>query len=338
MSWYSEKEKAQELVLSTRVRLARNLEDFPFPSRMSEAESLTVLNKVKDAILSRTRDFTFYEMKDLSELEKQCLLEEHLISRELCVGGLHRGVLLNKDRTVSIMINEEDHIRLQCILPGSKMNEAWDIADKMDTLLGESLTYAFHESIGYLTACPTNVGTGMRVSAMVHLPSLTKTGNFHQLLNSIGKLGMTVRGLFGEGTEVLGNIYQISNQRTLGMSEEELLERFSSIMKQLVEKEQDISEKILESGDLSTFDRIHRAWGILTNARLLSSKEFMNLWSDVSWGKFLGILSDGPQNLTELLVLTQSATLSREEGKFLSPSHRDKRRAELVRAYLKGEH
>lgn len=338
MSWYEKIGAEQDTVVSTRVRLARNLAGIPFPSHMNEEQSLEVLSLVSGAILDRVPDFTLYKMEELSDLEKNILLEEHLISPELLRGSLHRGVLINGDRTVSIMINEEDHIRLQCILPGLDIDAAWDTADKMDTLLGESLTFAFHEKAGYLTSCPTNVGTGMRASAMVHLPALTLTGNLSNLLNAVGKLGMTVRGLYGEGSEACGNFYQISNQRTLGMTEEELLSRFTSVIRELCTKERDVREKLRESGNLSLEDRIGRAWGILTNARMLSGKEFMNLYSDVSLGKNLGILPDVPEHLTSLLVFTQPANLCKKEGKILPPERRDALRADFLRQFLKGEH
>lgn len=335
MSWYDKVGKDDDVVVSTRIRLARNLDKVPFPSRMSREESEKVLNEVSAAILERNPDFTLYKMDDLSDLEKRALIEEHLISQELCDKRLHRGVLINSDRTVSIMINEEDHVRLQCILPGFAPEEAWDTADKMDSLLGESLTYAFHEKMGYLTACPTNLGTGMRASAMVHLPALTLTGSLNNLLNSVGKLGMTIRGLYGEGTEAQGNFYQISNQRTLGMTEEELLQRFTSVITQIMERERAVRQKMAEGENLAIADRVYRAYGILTNARSLSGKEFMNLYSDVRLGKNMGIIKEGPVHTSPLLVSTQVATLCKDAGAVLPVDKRDQKRAEIVRDYFK---
>jgi protein arginine kinase len=337
MSWYNKPGKDDHTVISTRIRLSRNLDKIPFPSRMSAEQSENVLKTVSDAILERNRDFTLYRMDDLSDVEKRALLEEHLISRELLDTRLHRGVLINSDRTVSIMINEEDHIRLQCILPGFDPDEAFSIADKIDTLLGESVTYAFHEKLGYLASCPTNVGTGMRASAMIHLPALTLTGNLNNLLNSVGKLGMTIRGLYGEGTEAQGNLYQISNQRTLGMTEEELLHRFTSIITQLMDKEAEVRQKLRDSNDMVLADRVNRAWGILTNARLLSGKEFMNLYSDVCLGQSMGLLPKGSKHMTGLLVDTQPANLIKRAGSSLSATERDVMRAQIVRNYLKGD-
>ena len=336
MSWYHANGEDRSVVVSTRIRLARNLDKVPFPSRMSREASEEVLQKVASAVLDRQSGFTLYKMAELSDIEKRALVEAHLISAELLEPSLARGVLLNEDRTVSIMINEEDHVRLQVILPGFQPEAAWETADKMDTLLGESLTFAFHEKMGYLASCPTNVGTGMRASAMIHLPALTLTGSLGNLLNSVGKLGMTVRGLYGEGTEAQGNFYQISNQRTLGMTEEELLSRFTSVIRQLMEKEQAVRGRIAESGDAAVRDRVSRAYGLLQNAYILSGKEFMNLYSDVRLGQDLGFLPKASAHQDELLVTTQPASLCREEKAMLPAARRDILRAERVRDLLKG--
>lgn len=336
MSWYQGSGEKRDVVVSTRIRLARNLDKIPFPSRMSKEESDKVLNEVASAVLDRQTGFTLYKMEDLSDMEKRALLEEHLISAELLDPTVTRGVLLNEDRTVSIMINEEDHVRLQVILPGFQPEEAWKIADGMDTLLGETLTFAFHEKMGYLAACPTNVGTGMRASAMIHLPALTLTGSLGNLLNSAGKLGMTIRGLYGEGTEAQGNFYQISNQRTLGMTEEELLTKFSSVIRQLMEKEEAVRSRIAESGDAAVRDRVCRAYGILQNAYVLSGKEFMNLYSDVRLGQSMGFLPAAKEDQDALLVNTQIASLCKKEGKLIPANERDVKRARVVRERLKG--
>ena len=336
MSWYQGTNAAPGVVVSTRIRLARNLKNIPFPSRMSKEESETVLKEVAAAVLDRQAGFTLYKTDDLSDMEKRALLEEHLISAELLDPSISRGVLINEDRSIAIMINEEDHVRLQVILPGFCPEEAWDAANRMDSLLGESLTFAFHEKMGYLTACPTNTGTGMRASAMMHLPALALTGSLGNLLNSVGKLGMSVRGLYGEGTEAQGNFYQISNQRTLGMTEEELLSRFASVIRELTEKETAIRGRIAESGDAAVRDRVSRAYGILKNAYLLSGKEFMNLYSDVRLGQSLGFLPEAAPDQDALLVTTQPASLCKEEGKLLSAAARDQKRAAAVRKGLKG--
>lgn len=330
MIWYKEKND-NDIIVSTRVRLARNLDKYPFPNRLSDDGCQKVLDEVKNAVLTSgstlAKSCKFKAMKELTPDEKQALSEKHLISIEMANGD-RGGVLVSEDENMSIMLLEEDHIRLQIILGGFRLKEAWELADKVDNVIDENINYAFSEEFGYLTACPTNTGTGMRASVMMHLPALTMTNNMNKIISSASALGLTVRGLYGEGSKAYGNLYQVSNQVTLGISEEEIIESLENIVGQIEKHEQDAREKLKESEELA--DKLWRAYGTLKFARIVSSTEAKALISQVILGKNMGIIDiEEKTPLISLMVETEPALIM--NGEKLSPAERDKKRGEHLR-------
>ncbi|QEK11131.1 protein arginine kinase [Crassaminicella thermophila] len=329
-----------DIVISSRIRLARNLEDFPFPVALTKSRSKEVLKTVSNALLEGNsvlrNDFDSITLEEVPQLERQVLVEKHLISPNLAANFEKSGVLLNKDESISIMINEEDHIRIQCLLPGFQLDEAWDTADKIDDVLEEELKYAFDEKLGYLTSCPTNVGTGIRASVMMHLPALHMTGYINRILQAANQIGLAVRGIYGEGTEFMGNLFQISNQLTLGRSEKDIIDNLKDITRQIIQKERDARSTLLSNNRAQLEDKIYRSFGILCNARILTSQECMKLLSEVRVGIDLGILKDvSIDNINEIMIMTQPGYLQKIAQKQLSSNERDIRRATLVREKIR---
>lgn len=331
MIWY--KESNDDIVVSTRIRLARNLEKYPFPALLKSEDKRNVSKEIEAAILNSNStlagDFNTINMSDISENERTALAEKHLISPAMA-DNAYGSVMINKDENMSIMLMEEDHIRLQIIMGGSKLKETWELADKVDNVIEENADYAFSEELGYLTACPTNTGTGMRASVMMHLPALTYTNSINKIISSASALGLTVRGLYGEGSRAYGNLYQISNQVTLGISEKEIIDMLENITSQICRHELDAREKLKKSSE--TEDKLWRSYGILKYARSVSSGEAKSLISDVILGENMGIIDNKEKSLMWLMVETEPALIS--EGKNLSPEDRDKKRAELLREYI----
>ncbi|SHF07892.1 protein arginine kinase [Thermoanaerobacter uzonensis DSM 18761] len=324
----------KDVVLSSRIRLARNIKDIPFPTVMTEEQGRKVIDLVRKAILGSntilSTQFVEYEMKKLTLIDRQSLVEKHLISPDLSQNTKNGYALIKDDNTVSIMVNEEDHLRIQCILEGLRLNESWDTADKVDDLIEETIDYAYDEKIGYLTSCPTNVGTGIRASVMVHLPALTITGQISNILNSVSKIGMAVRGIYGEGTQALGDIYQISNQVTLGQSEREIIENIEGVARQIISSERKAREDLYKKQRIQIEDRVGRAFGILSHAKVMSTKEYMTLMSDVRLGAVLGILDVDINKIDILTTHIQPANLQKIYGIQLDPYERDVKRAEYV--------
>lgn len=323
MVWYENNQN--DIVVSTRIRLARNLAGVPFPNALADKSEAT--EKLKNSIMSSNstlgRDFEFIDLDKMAAGEKQSLAEEHLISPQM-LEGKGKSVLINKDRTMSIMLMEEDHIRLQIIKSGLALDEAYEIADKVDDVIEESVTYAFDEEFGYLTACPTNVGTGMRASVMLHLPALTMTDRIGRLISSAANMGIAVRGLYGEGTRAYGNLYQFSNSFTMGLSEREILDKLKNIVNQVVEMEQK-ARGTLENAD-AVEDKLFRSLGTLKYARSVSSSEAKSLLSDVWLGQGLGILPKGKISPIEAMVKVSPPFIGAD-----TPGERDKKRAQYLR-------
>ncbi len=331
--WYIEKGDQGDIVLSTRIRLARNINDFPFPCRLDAAGKDRVNALVKSAVFENdSKDFSYIEMKDLSRLQAVSLAERHLISPEFASKKDGSALILSEDESVSIMLCEEDHIRLQVMKAGLALEEAYDTADKLDSMLDGRLNYAFDERIGYLTQCPTNLGTAMRASVMLHLPALTRCGQISRLANTVSKLGLTVRGAYGEGSRASGDIYQISNQITLGITEETAIANLKSIVLQLVAQERAAAAEIIKNP--SEEDKIFRALGVLKNARLLSTDEFMELISVVRLGAARGLIDTQLEKINELIVDMQPATISAANKSADGPAARDAVRAKAVREAL----
>lgn len=338
-NWINIKEKPESIVLSSRIRLARNLKGIPFPHKLDEEKGKDVVKQIEEAFYTSSHIKEDYESVYLWDSElttNMTYLEKHLISRNLLQNAKKAAFIVNKDETVSIMLNEEDHIRLQCITAGLNLKEALEYAYKLDDLLEEKLDYAFDEKLGYLTACPTNIGTGLRGSVMLHLPALSMSNEMNGVLNALTQVGMTIRGLYGEGSKAKGNLYQISNQLTLGSSEEEIFNNLSAVVTQVINQENIARQKMLENYRYEVEDRIYRALGILESAILLNSTECLSLLSDVRMGVELGIINKVDTSvLNDLLINTQPASLQYKLNAKLTEKERDLKRAKFVREKLK---
>jgi protein arginine kinase len=327
------------IVMSSRVRLARNLKDAAFPGWAKKPERLKIYETIQPAVASLPEmSVSFSEaMDNLTTLDKQILVERHLISREHAAKTVGSGLVLNRDETFCVMINEEDHLRMQALRPGLQLRQAWTAIDYFDSALEKKLDYAFDNDLGYLTACPTNLGTGIRVSAMLHLPGLVLGEQINPIIQSVNKLGLAVRGLYGEGTEALGNVFQVSNQMTLGESETVIVERLEKVLSQIIEHEENARQTLLEKKPKVVFNHIGRAYGILANAHSISSKETMNLLSLLRLGVDMGLFPGADRALVdELFLTTQPAHLQKQLSDKLTAEERDLLRADMVRERLKG--
>src|SRR6058998_693938 len=327
------------IVMSSRVRLARNLKEAAFPGWAKKPERVRVLELIRPAVeaLPDMKDAFSEAMDSLSTLDKQILVERHLISREHAAKSGGSGLVLNREETLCVMINEEDHLRMQALRPGLQLRQAWTAIDQADSMLEKKLEFAFSPELGYLTACPTNIGTGIRVSAMLHLPGLVLGEQINPIIQSVNKLGLAVRGLYGEGTEALGNVFQVSNQMTLGESEADIVERLSKVLNQIIEHEENARASLLEKKPKTVYNHIGRAYGILANAHSISSKETMNLLSLMRLGVDFGLFAELDRALVdELFIVTQPYDLQRRYSDKLSAEERDLLRADMLRERLKG--
>lgn len=323
-----------QIVLSSRVRLARNVEGFAFPGWAKKPERVRSFENIQPAV----QDVELFHggfsaaMEELSAQDKQILVERHLISREHANKGAGSGIVLARDQELGVMINEEDHLRMQAIKPGFQIEEAWKAVNELDTQLESRLPYAFSKTLGYLTACPTNLGTGIRVSAMLHLPGLVLADQINGTINAVTKLNHAVRGLYGEGTDASGNIFQVSNQMTLGESEEEIVVRLSKVLRQIITNERNARRKLLEDDPKMVYNHIGRAYGILSNAHRISSKEAMNQLSMVTLGVELDLFEGlSRSHVNELFLKGQPAHLQQSSPEKLSSDQRDILRADMLR-------
>src|ERR1035438_4506387 len=326
------------IVMSSRVRLARNLKGAAFPGWAKKPERIKIMETIRPAVesLPEMKDAFSEVMDNLGALDKQILVERHLISREHAAKSSGSGLVLNREETFCVMINEEDHLRMQALRPGLQLREAWSAIDHLDSELEKKLDYAFDGDLGYLTACPTNLGTGIRVSAMLHLPELVLAEQINPIIQSVNKLGLAVRGLYGEGTEALGNIFQVSNQMTLGETETTIVERLEKVLSQIIEHEENARQTLLEKKPKVVYNHIGRAYGVLANAHSISSKETMNLLSLMRLGVDMGLFPGAERSLVdELFILTQPAHLQKQFSDKLSAEERDLLRADMVRERLK---
>ncbi len=326
MIWYK---NTDNIVISSRIRLARNLSDIPFPNAL--ADKKPIAQKIKEVILKNNdfKNFKGYDFNEMKPKEKKALAEDHLISMQM-TDGADRFAFINSDKTVSLMIMEEDHIRLQVIKGGYALDEAFSEADKIDDTLQQDLDFAFDEELGFLTACPTNTGTGLRASVMLHLPGLSVSKSISRIAASASKLGIAVRGFYGEGSDADGCFYQISNQITAGESETDIIKRVKNIVDQIIELEKQARENLLKAHGTEISEKVYRAYGILKYTRSISSSEAKKYLSDVLLGQNMGIIKEkGVLSPIECLVLTEPAKLSGSED--LTPEERDKMRAEIIR-------
>ncbi len=336
--WLKEPAPDGDIVFSSRVRLARNLNHLSFPYHAGEIQLEEVIDQVGAALKSagHFKNYTLHRLDEMTQHDRMVLVEKYLVSLDLLKNPAHRGVVLNQDETVSIMLNEEDHLRIQGIYPGLQLNKAWESAEQIDRLLEAKLDFAFDEERGYLTTCPTNVGTGLRASVLVHLPALKMVGQVKKVLAVLPSIGLNVRGAYGEGTDSAGDLYQISNQVTLGLSEEEIVGKIVSVTKQVIDQERAAREALLANDSrLQLEDRVNRAYGLLTHSRLISSEETIKLLSDVLMGAALNLIpkADG-QVVKELFFLIRPAILQKLIGRELTPGERDHYRAAMVREHL----
>lgn len=323
-----------DITLTSRVRVARNVFDYPFPHAMNPAQLQALIESVHAAI-NTNNDFMLLRMATLPLRERKLLVERHLISPALAASE-HAAALINREETVSILIGEEDHLRIQCLLPGLQLEQADSICMSLDDMLSHKLRYAFDPELGYLTACPTNVGSGMRASVMLHLPALSLTGQTEVLLKEISKLGYAVRGIYGEGSNAPGHIYQVSNQMTLGVLEEDIISNLNAMVQRIVERELSIRDSLYKSSKLELEDIIYRSCGLLRYARKLDTGEAMSHISNLKLGSGLGMLKDDQQGiLNKLLTDVQGASLEKRLGKELNNAQRDEARANIIREALK---
>jgi protein arginine kinase len=337
MEWVQAEGPQRKIVLSSRVRLARNLRGFSFPGWAKKPErqrALEVMLPLVESLPEMARCFST-SMDALAALDKQVLVERHLISREHAAKNVGSGVVIDNNETLSVMLNEEDHLRMQSLKSGLQLKNAFKLIDKVDTELEEQLDYAFSPRLGYLTACPTNVGAGMRASAMLHLPGLVLSEQVNQVVQAVNKLGLAVRGLYGEGTEALGNVFQISNQTTLGERESEVIDRLNKVILQIIEHEENARANLLEKKPRLVHDQVGRSYGILTNAHTISSKEALNLLSLLRLGVDLELFpATGRVVADELFIVSQPAHVQKAAERKLTAEERDLKRADLIRERL----
>ena len=329
-----------DIVISSRIRLARNLADYPFMSRTTDQDRARIEKDVQDCLMNSEHAgrMLYLDLERLSVIDRQLLVERHLVSREHAEGSGPRAVAIDQGERFSLMVNEEDHVRMQVMHSGLNLREAWALVNRIDDLIESKLTYAFHPKLGYLTACPTNVGTGMRVSVMLHLPALVLTRQIEKLFRSLQKISLAVRGLYGEGSQAMGDFYQISNQISLGKSEEELMKQVEDTVPTIINYERQARDHLIREAHETLHDRVSRAYGILRTAQTISSEETMHLLSSVRMGVNLGLI-EGLEipTVNELFIQTQPAHLQKLSGSELDTADRNIERARYLRRHLNKE-
>lgn len=332
MSWYLENGKNSDIVMSSRIRLARNINGIPFKTKMQQENQNELLEKIKYVTPSIGYGLKFFMLKDIDDLTKLSLVEKHLISPDIVLDEQYEtAILINEEENICIMINEEDHIRMQVFSSGLDLQNTLNLAVEIDKKLDELLHYSCNKNYGYLTACPTNVGTGLRASVMVHLPALKMTGNISKVLHIVNSLGMTIRGIYGEESYSKGDVYQISNNQTLGITENEIISNLENITKKVIEQER-LARKYLSKNSIELEDKVYRSYGILTNAVKLSSDECVSLLSEVKLGTDLGIITQlDDSKVKKLELYTKPANLQKYVGKNLNANDRDIKRGEVIK-------
>ncbi len=331
-NWYLQSGKDSDVVLSTRIRLARNLSNVPFVSRFAKEEANQILEKIENITPSLGYGLKFLRLDKMDTITKLSLIEKHLISPDFAVDKEKtKAILINEEENICIMVNEEDHLRLQVISAGLELENSLNLAIEIDKKLESLVNYAFLDKYGFLTACPTNVGTGLRASVMIHLPALSLTGNIKKVLEAVNNFGMNIRGVYGEGSRSQGNIYQISNKQSLGISEEEIIKNLKAITDRIIEQER-MARKILGKNQIELEDRVYRAYGILTNCKKISSEECKNLLSDIKLGTDMGIIKElNDLKVNQLILYTKPANLQKYIGKSLENYERDIKRVDVIR-------
>ena len=336
MNWYLQSGKESDVVVSSRIRLARNIIEYPFETRCSKKENEEIVNKIKEVLPSIGYGLKILKLKDMDDITKMSLVEKRLVSPDFVMNKNDIGAIaINEEENICIMINEEDHLRLQVFAPGFEIEELLKLMVEIDTKFGKALNYAYNDKYGYLTACPTNVGTGMRVSVMVHLPALTKTGNIQKVLHIINSFGMNIRGIYGEGSKAAGDMYQISNKQTLGVSEEEIINNMKIIVEKIIEQER-LARKYLAKHSVELEDKVYRSFGIISNCKKISSEEAREILSDVKLGTDLGIIKElDDLKVKKLYLYTKPANLQKYLGEVNDNYERDIKRAEVIKNIIK---
>lgn len=338
LNWYLQNGKESDVVVSSRIRLARNLSNFPFITKQTKDTRENLENTIKEIVPSLGYNLKFVKLQDMDEITKMSLLEKHLVSPNFVMNKENTGaMLINDDENISVMINEEDHLRIQVMTSGLDLENLMNLSIELDEKIGKLLPYAYNEKYGFLTSCPTNVGTGLRASVMVHLPGLARTGNINKILEVINSFGMNIRGIYGEGSKAAADMYQVSNKQTLGISEAEIVKNLQLITEKIIEQER-LARKILARDSIELEDKVYRAYGVLTNAKKISSEEARDLLSEVKLGTDLGII----QELTDLKVkklelYTKPANLQKYLGKQIDSYERDIKRAEVIKQIVEEE-
>jgi len=335
--WLKGEGPESDIVVSSRIRLARNLADYPFISKATDLDRAEIEKTLRKSVtdVSKSNTLSYLDVNELDGIDRQFLVERQLISREHAESEGARGVAIDTGERTSLMINEEDHLRIQVMHSGFDLTAAWERINEIDNRLEEQTAYAFHSRLGYLTACPTNVGTGMRVSVMLHLPALVITRQIEKVFRSLHKISLAVRGLYGEGSQAMGDFYQISNQITLGKSEEELVTQVGDVVPVLIDYERRAREFLQKESHENLHDKVSRAYGILSTAQTISSEETMHLLSSIRMGVELGLLPElGMGQVNELFIQTQPAHLQKISGGELSTADRNVARATFLRRHL----
>ena len=338
--WFEIDNKTNDsaIVVSTRIRLARNLSDIPFPNRMNEEQKRNVINRVAEALkgekFAKGIELNMVDMEKIDDISANAMAERRTVSPEFAKNRNGRAIFLSQDESVAVIVNEEDHVRIQVLASGSDLPVCLKIAGEIDSLLDKKLKFAFDETLGYLTQCPTNLGTGLRASVMLHLPMMEAGRMIEKLSNTVSKLGMTVRGSMGEGSASKGAIYQISNQVTLGISEQNAIDNLMSIVNQVIKQEEGLRKSAYENDCTSTDDQIFRALGILSSARLISTDELLRLLSLIRLGNTIGVVKTDISTLNSLLLQTGAYSICERLGSIPDSRERDRLRAEFVREKL----
>ena len=327
-----------DVVVSTRLRVARNIDKATFPIFASEEESKEILDKVQNAMdsLFKEGDYTLFKLGEMEKRERIRYMEDHLISPGLVEKSTKGSFFLRNDEKVTIMVNEEDHIRLQVLLPGLDLIKGWELCSQIDDILESKLDYSYHREYGYLTSCPTNTGTGLRASVMLHLPCVTATGHISSIINALKKAGLTIRGIYGEGSDAVGDLYQVSNQLTLGETEDEVIEKLNRVVYQLIKREKSTRAFLLEKRHVEFEDRVFRAKGLLSNARVISSQESLKNLSIVKLGIDSGVIKEHKgDELIDLMISIRPGNVQSIEDKVMNKDERDIKRASVLREYFK---
>ena len=335
--WLSGKGSDSQVVLSSRVRLARNISQTPFPSRADTGNRERVLSFIKSAV-EKSQNLskgTFLDCNQMDDLDRAFMVERHLVSLEFTQCSSFSALLIGEEENLSVMVNEEDHLRIQALAPGLEIRQALQLANTVDDEFSKTLEFAFDPAFGYLTTCPTNTGTGMRASILIHLPGLARTQEIEKVISEISKVGLAVRGFYREGSDVLGNLFQVSNQKTLGRSEEEIMDDLEGVTRRIIEREENARSRLFSEAKDQIEHKIWRAYGILRYARSLTSEEVLNMLSALRLGIGMGVLENvSPSQVNQILALTQPAHLQKYFGKRMDTGERDRVRAELIRSKL----